>query len=662
MSLSLGQLRTQVRNELKRCRAKQREGTHFGFYSLAPWNGPSEIDVDGSRWRVTSVGSPLAARELLSQTDPDQRLLLVCSIAEEQLGNDLMARLSTPRLLRPNPLETLKDLFQVKSVDPRVLANLELVDLLTDRPIDGKPGPAGTGHLDAERFWESLLAAALDLPTATPDLVGLLRWIIEPEARERWRTSPEKFRKAAMEWLERSAGTAARDVLRAGEEPAGPSPLVLGLACGVLFEAGVANEPTLLQARVRLERFTGNRPLSTATASQWALTSLRVMELLATESPGAAREYTSQLDGLLVKFEAGQYAHLSPWSHAGFELRAAELGRQIQRFVRTPSTAGSSQLKTQFVAVRASKVTLQNADRVRRLEMAVRLCAWFSDSGGSASEQRPASLPHAIEHYLEEESFVDWARAALLNIDGSVVLNDAIGALLRAVASRRGKFNEVFAGLVSTWTGSQDAHGRIVPIQEMLTRVVAPTGETAPVLMLVMDGMSCGVFDELIPDLAVQGWRSVLPSDWKTPLVLAAIPTVTEISRTSLLTGKLQVGGQPEEVAGFANHPALRQQSGADLPRLFHKGAITAPTASGLAPAVEAAIASKTRFVGAVINAIDDNLAKGDQLSVSWSTSSIRPLASLLARARDAGRLVVFVSDHGHLLDHGTERLEGKQS
>lgn len=77
---------------------------------------------------------------------------------------------------------------------------------------------------------------------------------------------------------------------------------------------------------------------------------------------------------------------------------------------------------------------------------------------------------------------------------------------------------------------------------------------------------------------------------------------------------------------------------------------------------VSDAIGSATRFVGVVINAIDDHLAKGDQLALSWNVGSIRVLPSLLARARDAGRLVIIVSDHGHLLDQGTRQTTGSDS
>jgi len=56
-----------------------------------------------------------------------------------------------------------------------------------------------------------------------------------------------------------------------------------------------------------------------------------------------------------------------------------------------------------------------------------------------------------------------------------------------------------------------------------------------------------------------------------------------------------------------------------------------------------------------VVNAIDDHLARSEQLRMQWSTKGILPLGWLLEAARDAGRIVVLASDHGHVLEHRTE-------
>ena len=78
--------------------------------------------------------------------------------------------------------------------------------------------------------------------------------------------------------------------------------------------------------------------------------------------------------------------------------------------------------------------------------------------------------------------------------------------------------------------------------------------------------------------------------------------------------------------------------------------------AAGLAPGVAGSIADPDqRIVGVVINTVDDHLAKGDEVRVSWTARHIGPMEELLEACRSAGRVVVLVSDHGHVLERETE-------
>jgi hypothetical protein len=53
--------------------------------------------------------------------------------------------------------------------------------------------------------------------------------------------------------------------------------------------------------------------------------------------------------------------------------------------------------------------------------------------------------------------------------------------------------------------------------------------------------------------------------------------------------------------------------------------------------------------VGAVINAVDDRLRTAQQLRDTWTVEAIRPLGALLQVAREAERIVILTSDHGHV-------------
>src|SRR6185436_8007563 len=139
--------------------------------------------------------------------------------------------------------------------------------------------------------------------------------------------------------------------------------------------------------------------------------------------------------------------------------------------------------------------------------------------------------------------------------------------------------------------------------------------------------------------------------------VIAALPTITTVSRTSLLCGALRRGTSQMERDGFRTHPGLVAASRSAFPPvLFHKGDLIDTGGVGLAAAVQDEIARPARqVVGVVINTVDDYLAKGDQLRLHWACDAIRPLRSLLDAARDAGRIIVLTSDHGHVLDRDTE-------
>jgi hypothetical protein len=174
------------------------------------------------------------------------------------------------------------------------------------------------------------------------------------------------------------------------------------------------------------------------------------------------------------------------------------------------------------------------------------------------------------------------------------------------------------------------------------------------VLVLVIDGMSVAVCRELLADVTRHEWialcepgrRSIRPG-------IATIPSVTEYSRTSLLCGKLRQGAAVDERAGFAGHPALAAHCKASYPPiLFHKGLLQESQDAVLAGEVRDAIGSPQRqIVGVVINAVDDHLLKGEQIDTRWTRDEIKILPALLHEAATAKRLVVIVSDHGHVLD-----------
>ncbi|MCP4688509.1 MAG: BREX-2 system phosphatase PglZ, partial [Desulfobacterales bacterium] len=167
------------------------------------------------------------------------------------------------------------------------------------------------------------------------------------------------------------------------------------------------------------------------------------------------------------------------------------------------------------------------------------------------------------------------------------------------------------------------------------------------------------VFRELMADLTEREWAELGGEDGAPlPPVIAAIPSWTRLSRTSLFCGAVREGGSHEERKGFAAHPALAPGRGAKkAPALFHKIALTDAEDGALSEELRETIASRAhRVVAAVINAVDDHLLKGDQTNPQWTADYIRALPALLYEARAAGRVVAILSDHGCVLESGTTR------
>ena len=147
-------------------------------------------------------------------------------------------------------------------------------------------------------------------------------------------------------------------------------------------------------------------------------------------------------------------------------------------------------------------------------------------------------------------------------------------------------------------------------MERILDEIIAPLAAQAPVLVIVMDGMSVAVCRELVADITRQDWMALCEQEREANRPgLAALPSITEVSRTSLLCGQLRPGNATVEKDGFAEHPGLRAhcRSGS-MPILFHKPSLQEADDTSLAAEVRGEIAAAhRRVVGVVVNAVDDH-------------------------------------------------------
>jgi hypothetical protein len=364
-------------------------------------------------------------------------------------------------------------------------------------------------------------------------------------------------------------------------------------------------------------------------------------------------------DALLNDLRVLEFAHLSNVLPVALDQRLQDFATALTAHVIEPTKENLDQVELYADNALAHTLLTNQKNRMERVEMARRLARWLMVGAPSN-----VSIQTAAAWQCDEGAFVDWARFRLLGGDELPDLSNAYSACRAAVIDRRNTFAKLFAQALVQWNIQKPTtDDRIIPLELVLEKVIAPIASVNPILLLVMDGLSTSIFRELFSKISTHGWTEMVPlTQGKSLAGLAVLPTVTEVSRTSLLCGRLAIGTSAQEKTGFSTNASLLAHSRADAPpRLFHKGDLA--DATNLALEVRAAIASsQQRVVGVVYNAVDDHLSGPDQLNQRWALEDLRLLLPLFHEAREARRVVVITADHGHLLEDGTTQLPGGES
>jgi hypothetical protein len=400
----------------------------------------------------------------------------------------------------------------------------------------------------------------------------------------------------------------------------------------------------------------GDQHVGVAEGRDWAEHALQLLKGLSSEE---ARPVLDRADALLRELRVAGFVHLSDWLPAGLEQRLTYLAEILTTHTASPDGMTAVRLEEATNRALRHKLLLQFPLRRERIEMARRLGRWLLRARPSL-----AGLDTHVARQADDSAWVDWARFRLLGGDELPELSVAYGALRASVGKYREEANGTFAAVLSVQVKEAQAVGaRVVPVESILERVVAPLAASQPVLLLIVDGLSVAIFRELLEHPERHGWVELMREDISRPLLgVAALPTVTEVSRATLLCGRMCVGAAPVEKVGFAGHSALLASSNASQPpKLFHKGDL--PDGGNLSPAVRGALANPAqKIVGVVYNAVDDHLGGPDQLHQRWALEDLRLLLPLLREARDARRVLVITADHGHVLEESSAMLPGSSS
>jgi PglZ domain len=628
----------------------------------ASW--PEAIILAGRPFQLRWCESPLMAREALSALDDDgpvgTGLILLTPLPSRELGGDVVARLARTQVFQPDAWGMVQQLFKAREIDARLSRFRWMAQLLVERASMGAYPPVPNGFLDMDTAWRHVLGRCLALEASRPDAAMLLNWSLGADSAGMFADLPEAAKTQIAAWLGESAGAVGTLVMRCVTAGNTQDAVPLGLACGVVLSPLGEGVHELAAAAIRLERFMGDKRIGIADGRLWAADATKLLSASALTplTPALRHAVNERAEALLRELHVDTYAHLSDVLPIGLEQRLGLLADALKAFIAEPSAA----LLQAIEHAADSAATHAHADaastRMLRVKMAVRLCRWMvAERPESKGRGNRAALGFAelAQMYAREGAFVDWARFKLIGGDDLPGLSSAFVALRDAARRKAEVFNQSFAQALQEWNREPRAEAACMPVEAIVGRLVAPLAQQAPVLLLVADGLSYSIFRELCEDLEALGWDEHVAGPPPTLAVgIAALPTITEVSRTSLLSGRLVVGAAPQEKSAFSTHAALVSASRAGTaPVLFHKGDLA--DSEGLSSVVRDAIASTLQQVVAVVyNAVDDHLSGSNQIHVRWTIDDLRLLGPLLSEARRARRVVIITADHGHVIDAGT--------
>ena len=362
----------------------------------------------------------------------------------------------------------------------------------------------------------------------------------------------------------------------------------LGLVAGLLAGDGSRTAESGQLARealIRLEpRFGGAAPAGPALRS-WAGESAAVVAGMLQDPAerGNGQALLARADELLAASRADALADGSDLLPSGLTRRLASLAGALRAAVAGvprggPRPAADSRPTPWPASSRPGPgwppTGSRTATRGRAaFHAAVRLARWLA--GNSAVGQ--VSLQALAGRHGDSDAWVDSAVGDAAPGVSDPDLGAGLAAVLAAVRARRAAHDMAFATALAAHTSDDPAavsgtHAGVRHLEDLLPEVILPLARSAPVLLLVLDGMSAGVGTEVIASVLARtgdGWaEALLPGQSRRAAALAVLPTLTEVSRASLLCGELRAGGQEVERRGYE---ALTKAYGLRGAALFHK-------------------------------------------------------------------------------------------
>lgn len=602
-----------------------------------------DLVVDGQTVRVVEGISQLAILDAYEKLGEHDKLVVLTDRTREDLGESVLVRAYKQQVDLPDEWAAVPGLFAGAHEVSGELRRRKwaATALLDHEPSAGWPASLEPA-LTAQHALGSLLAHLLRLDPATDlDSVLLLTGLGSREWRAAWTGIDERLRHHLIDWAGDDLGVGAAFALQVAQRTEHVVPLSVALAIDVLWpESGGDPAPEQLAARVRVERYIDGRTVQATQAKAVARLARTAMLRLGKDDAAQAAGALRQAEALLGDLGWPDGARESTVLRPGLQARIEGLGTALD--------AGMG-FEEALVRVREHR---EGGD-LDAPEMAVRLARWIA-----GPERDTGSLAEDLDRQVRDGAWVDTALGVLWTGADEPRVGAAYRRLIEKVRDRRRARDEAAASrlgeVAPAEAATAGALGSVaLGVEGVLRGVVGPWRGTQGALLVVLDGMSAAIATQLAGEVTRIGLAEWVPSSTRRRLgVAAALPSITKVSRATLLSGTVRSGDKSAEKSALA----------AAFPGsvLFHKGELRADRGVALADPVAQAITDlQVPVVGVVINAIDDATHKNDMSSAVWDLRQLAPLRALLEAAWQSGRAVVITSDHGHVVERGTTARSG---
>lgn len=625
------------------------------------------VNVDlGDRqvqFRVAPVRSELEMRQALAEDGEEPVVLLVDF--EQRLPADLVGRLAGGKVHPVDPGRLLARMFGAPSASAELQGCRPLCEALRKRSV-ALPHIQGS-TVDLDTAWRALLARDAGMPfegaLTEERVVDFCASAAVVPAFVKALADDGKLRAALLRHLGEASGPVAAIAWRAWERGEGRAVAALALVLEVAAKKLSGHLYLLSQVHTALARLDPElRKLSpdVPLLARWGELGPVMARRL---SPAVLDRVLADADAILQDEPVADVLVESRWLTGAFALSAKALGEALIAATSTPTPEAierADEASKRLQNHRLARVDDSNEKRIAgRAEMALKLVAYLgtrlpleNDLSGLGEHDVMRTL---ADHYADHGAYVDAARAAARG-ESMGPLAQGIEAVLAAVDSARDRDDERFAKGLASWVqAGSPSSSRVVPIEGALEAFAVSFLKDRPhrrLLVVLLDGMAWANAVDLLASLEE---AHVAPIRWKSgklPPMLAALPTITTVSRAALFKGKRLEPGEAEDTAKdpsrFAAHKGLVKVL--DQAPVLHLRPDVETTTGDLSKKAALLVRSKDRVVAVVVNAIDDQLKGSKQMRVPCDLEHIKPLGPLLQEATDAGRAVLLVADHGHVL------------